>query len=56
MIAFGDDMHDLGMLKLSGTAVEVSNAIDEVKAIADDITDSNDDDGVAKYLEKAILA
>ena len=55
-IAFGDDMNDLGMLKLVGTAVAVSNAIDEVKAIADDITDSNDDDGVAKYLEKAILA
>lgn len=56
VIAFGDDMNDLGMLKLAGTAVAVSNAIDEVKAIADDITDSNDDDGVAKYLEKAILA
>ena len=52
MIAFGDDTNDLGMLKLAGTAVAVSNAIDEVKAVADYITDSNYQDGVAKFLEK----
>jgi len=56
VIAFGDDLNDLGMLKLAGTSVAVSNAIDEVKAVADYITDSNDHDGVAKYLERAILA
>ena len=43
------------MLKLAGTAVAVSNAIDEVKAVADHITESNDQDGVAIYLEKTIL-
>jgi len=55
IIAFGDDLNDLGMLKLSGTAVAVANAIDEVKALADHITDSNEQDGVAKFLEKEIL-
>lgn len=55
VIAFGDDWNDLGMLKLAGAAVAVSNAIDEVKAIADDVTDSHDDDGVAVWLEKTIL-
>ncbi len=55
IIAFGDDINDLGMLKLAGTAVAVSNAIDEVKAVADHITDSNDQDGVANYLEKTML-
>ncbi|MBQ8508477.1 MAG: HAD family hydrolase [Clostridia bacterium] len=55
IIAFGDDTNDLGMLKLAGTSVAVSNAIDEVKAVADYITDNNDRDGVAKFLEKAIL-
>ena len=56
VIAFGDDINDLGMLKLAGTAVAVSNAIDEVKAVADHITESNDQDGVAKFLDRIILA
>ncbi|MBQ8524576.1 MAG: HAD family phosphatase [Clostridia bacterium] len=55
VIAFGDDINDLGMLKIAGKAVAVSNAIDEVKAVADHITESNDQDGVAIYLEKTIL-
>ena len=52
VIAFGDDTNDLEMLKLAGTGVAVLNAIDEVKDIADFVTDSNDNDGVAKFLEK----
>ncbi len=56
VIAFGDDINDFGMIKLAGTGVAVSNAIDEVKAVADYITDSNDQDGVARYIEKMILA
>ena len=55
VIAFGDDVNDLGMLKLAGTAVAVSNAIEDVKAVADHVTDSNDLDGVAKFLEATIL-
>ncbi len=55
VIAFGDDVNDLGMLNIAGTAVAVSNAIDEVKAVADYITDSNDQDGVANFLERTIL-
>lgn len=55
VIAFGDDMNDIGMLKLAGTAVAVSNAIDEVKAIADHIADSNENDGVARFIEQVLL-
>lgn len=55
IIAFGDDTNDLGMLKIAGTAIAVSNAIDEIKAVADYITDSNDQDGVARFLDKMIL-
>ncbi len=54
VIAFGDDINDLGMLKLAGTAVAVSNAIEEIKTAADHITDSNDQDGVARFLEKML--
>jgi Cof subfamily protein (haloacid dehalogenase superfamily) len=55
IIAFGDDTNDMEMLKNCGTGVAVVNAIDEVKAIADFICDSNENDGVAKWLEKNIM-
>jgi Cof subfamily protein (haloacid dehalogenase superfamily) len=53
--AFGDDINDLEMLKYCGTGVAVANAVDEVKAAADYICDTNDDDGVAKWLEEIFL-
>jgi len=50
---FGDSVNDIGMFKLSGTSVAVSNALDEVKEVANIVLPhSNDEDGVAKYLEK----
>lgn len=55
IVAFGDDYADLGMLKLCGTGVAMGNAIQEVKDIADAVTLSNEEDGVAAYLEKWIL-
>ncbi len=53
--AFGDDYADIGMLKLCGIGVAMGNAIQEVKDIADDITLSNEEDGVAAYLERWII-
>ena len=52
VIAFGDDFADIGMLKLCGIGVAMGNAIDEVKEIADIVIGSNDEDGIAEYLEK----
>ncbi len=50
---FGDSVNDIGMFKLAGTSVAVSNALDEVKAVADVVLPhSNDEDGVARYLSK----
>ncbi|MDO4299054.1 MAG: Cof-type HAD-IIB family hydrolase [Lachnospiraceae bacterium] len=51
IIAFGDDYADIGMLKMAGTGVAMGNAIDDVKAIADVVIGSNDEDGIAEYLE-----
>ncbi len=49
---FGDSVNDIGMFKLAGTAVAVANALDDVKAEADVVLPhSNDEDGVAKYLQ-----
>jgi len=50
--AFGDDLADIGMLRECGFGVAVANALHEVKAAAGYITASNDEDGVAVWLEK----
>jgi len=51
IIAFGDDNNDLEMVKNCGVGVAVSNAIADVRKVADFITKSNDKDGVAIFLE-----
>lgn len=55
IVAFGDDKNDIEMLKMCGIGVAVDNAISEVKAIADSVTLSNDEDGVAEWLAKNVL-
>ena len=55
MIAFGDDTSDIGMLRYCGTGVAVDNAIPEVKAAADVIVGSQDQDGPAAYLAQTCL-
>jgi len=56
IITFGDDLNDIEMLTQCGYGVAVSNAVDEVKKIADYITESNDNDGVAVFIEKNLFA
>ena len=51
MIAFGDGYNDLSMLKLAGVGVAMANAAPEVRADADYVTLSNEEDGVAAALE-----
>ena len=53
--AFGDDFNDLGMLSLCGKGIAMENAIDEVKKAADSVCASNENDGVAKWIEKNLL-
>jgi len=52
---FGDDQDDVEPIKMCGLGIAVSNAIDEVKAAADYVIESNDADGVAKFIEHRIL-
>ena len=52
---FGDDHDDVEPIRMCGVGVAVSNAIDKVKAVADHIAESNDDDGVAKFIDRYIL-
>jgi len=51
VIAFGDYPNDVPMLAWAGRGVAVANAHAEVLAVADEVTASNDDDGVALVLE-----
>lgn len=55
MVAFGDDYNDVEMIKDCGIGVAMSNALPEVKAVADHICDTNDNDGVAKWIEEQLL-
>lgn len=52
IIAFGDEDNDLEMLEYAGTGVAMGNAIDPLKDIANEVTLSNEDDGIGRYLQK----
>ena len=52
VIAFGDMPNDVPLLTWAGHSVAVGNAHPAVRAIADEVTLTNDEDGVAVYLEK----
>ncbi len=54
-IAFGDSSNDLSMLRAAGTGVAMGNASEEVKAACDAVTLTNDQNGVAAYLEWYLL-
>jgi Cof subfamily protein (haloacid dehalogenase superfamily) len=55
VIAFGDNYNDIEMLEGVGLGVAVDNAKEEVKNVADQITLSNLEDGVAHVLEDVFL-
>lgn len=54
-MAIGDQGNDLSMVQAAGCGIAMGNAITEVKAAAQFITASNEEDGVAKALRKFIL-
>jgi len=55
IITVGDNYNDLEMIKLAGLGVAMGNAPEQVKSKADYVTDTNDNEGLAKFLEKLIL-
>lgn len=52
VVCFGDMPNDIEMLRWAGLGVAMGNAADSVKAAADEVTSANDDDGVARVLER----
>lgn len=52
IIAFGDEDNDLEMIEYAGCGVAMGNAIDELKNISDEVTYTNEEDGIAYFLEE----
>jgi Cof subfamily protein (haloacid dehalogenase superfamily) len=55
IVAFGDDVNDLDMLRHAGIGVAMTNAIPAAKEAADFVCESNDEDGVARWLLENVL-
>ncbi|MGA5263672.1 HAD family hydrolase [Streptomyces griseoincarnatus] len=53
-VAFGDMPNDIPMFRWAGHGVAMANAHPELKAVADEVTLSNEDDGVAVVLERLL--
>ena len=56
IITMGDAGNDLHMIEYAGMGIAMGNAFEEVKAAANYITDTNEEDGVAKAIEKFVLS
>ena len=52
--AIGDAANDIEMLEYAGLAIAMGNASEEVKAISDIVTDTNENNGVIKAIDKLI--
>lgn len=55
IVVFGDNRNDLSMMRVATHSVAVGNAFDEVKAEADEVIGSNDDDAVVKWIERDMM-
>lgn len=55
MIAFGDDINDIDMLKNVGIGVAMGNAIPSLKRIADYVTKTNDCNGIATWINEHLV-
>jgi hydroxymethylpyrimidine pyrophosphatase-like HAD family hydrolase len=54
VVAFGDGLNDQEMLVWAGRGVAMGNADEGTKDVADEVTSSNDDDGVALVIERLL--
>jgi len=52
ILAIGDGMNDVSMVKNAGFGIAMGNAFPDVKAVAKFVGDTNDNDGVAQIIEK----
>ena len=55
MIAFGDDENDIDMIKIVGTGVAMGNAIPSLKEVANYVTETNDNNGIADWISDHLI-
>lgn len=55
LIAFGDSLNDVSMLEAAGTGIAMGNAREDVKDMGFAVCGTNEEDGVARYIEENIL-
>lgn len=55
VIAFGDDINDTEMLRDAAVGVAMANAVEPLKAVANRMTGTNDEEGVAVVLEEYLM-
>ncbi|MFC4557562.1 Cof-type HAD-IIB family hydrolase [Virgibacillus kekensis] len=55
VLAMGDSLNDIKMIEQAGMGIAMGNAQEAIKKAADYVTDTNDNNGVAKALEKFVL-
>ena len=55
VISFGDNNNDILMIKNAGLGIAMGHSNEQVKKVANFITKTNDEDGVAKALENIVL-
>ncbi|WP_303984819.1 Cof-type HAD-IIB family hydrolase [Niallia circulans] len=55
VIAIGDSYNDVAMIEFAGLGVAMGNAPDDVKQLADYVTDTNNNDGIARVIDMFIL-
>jgi len=55
LLAFGDSLNDVSMLEAAGTGVAMGNAREDVKALGFPVCRTNDNDGVARYIDENVL-
>ena len=55
-MTFGDQNNDLSMIEWAGKGVAMGNAITDLKNVADYVTDTNENDGIAQALEEFVFS
>lgn len=52
LVCFGDNLNDVSMIRAADVGVSVENACGEMKAVSDLVIESNDSDGVARFIDR----
>ncbi|MDE6726512.1 MAG: HAD-IIB family hydrolase [Oscillospiraceae bacterium] len=52
LVCFGDNFNDISMIKAADIGISVENACDELKRLSNAVIESNNNDGVARFIDR----